>query len=174
MRSSKQWWEETKADPQKLNEWLIKQYRGEATAAVRIREFAMAHAPSPKDQLTLGIIAGQELLHAEWVLELLKARGLEPDLDGAEERYWKETLPGIESFETGAGVAAHAEAMRLERIEVIANDPQAPKDVRETFRRIYADEQFHADAFSRMAGSDGLNRTRDNHEQGMKALGLVL
>jgi len=171
-KTSQQWWAEVKADPDKLNGWLIRQYRGEATASRRIKEFADRYAPDTVTKRILGMIADQEKQHAEWVLELLKARGIEPNLNDAEKRYWKETLPDIKTFSTGAAVGAHAERMRLERIETIANDRGAPQDIRKTFQLILKDELFHAAAFEQMAGPEALEQTLPSHRRGREALGL--
>jgi hypothetical protein len=72
-----------------------------------------------------------------------------------------------------AGVAHHAEAMRLERIEVIAGDATAPADIRETFARILRDERFHARAFARLAGAAAIARTRAAHAAGAAAIGFL-
>lgn len=171
-KTSQQWWAGIKDDPERFNEWLVKQYRGEVTAAVRINEFADRYAPDETTRRILRIIAGQEAQHAKWVRELLQARGIVPKVEGAEERYWKETLPDIVSFATGAGVAAHAERMRLERIKTIADDVSAPQDVRRTFQQILKDELFHEEAFREMAGPEAMQRTLDSHLEGRAALGL--
>lgn len=172
MKNSLEWWQEVKNDSAKLNDWLIRQYRGEVTAADRIEQFAQNFATAAKDQSTLRAIAFQEKIHAKWVLELLKNRNLSPMVENAEERYWKETLPEIESFETGAAVGAHAETMRLERIRVIAEDDQAPSDIRKVFQKILKDEEWHAEAFTKMAGIKALEETSAAHLRGKNALGL--
>lgn len=172
-KTSQQWWDSIKNDPVRFNAWLAKQYRGETTAAQRIHDFTDKYAPDERTKETLDTIAAQEHLHAIWVLTLLRTRGIEPITENAEKRYWKETLGGISSFETGAAVAAHAEKMRLERIAVIANDESAPVDVKETFARILKDELFHERAFRDMAGEGALEVTADAHKRGRKALGLT-
>jgi len=176
MKTSKQWWDEVKNSPRLMSEWLVKQYRGEVTASHRILRFAEQYATDPHDIRILSIIADQERQHALWVKDLLDVRGIEVDADEinhAEERYWKETLPGIDSFETGSAVAAHAEAMRLERIRVIANDPEAPLDIRHTFNMILTDEVFHEKAFTKLSNTEALIATQDQHDLGLKALGLA-
>lgn len=173
MQTSNEWWQKTKSDPVAMNDWLVKQYRGEATAASRIRTFSDLHAKSDSDKHTLEIIAGQESRHASWVFDLLMSRGIDPNVEHAEERYWKATLPEIESFETGAAVGAHAEKMRLDRIRVIVDDPDAPNDIREVFARILPEEEFHERAFRQMAGHVAMNKTKASHERGMHLLGLV-
>lgn len=123
----------------------------------------------------LSVISGQEKQHAQWVKELLENRGISVDdksIAEAEERYWKHTLPGIDSFETGAAVAAHAENMRLERIRAICSDPESPADIRDVFQNILKDEVFHAKAFESMASEEALEQTKGNHELGLVALGL--
>lgn len=172
MTTSKLWWDSVKSDSEKFNDWLVKQYRGEVTAASRIVEFANKYATSSRDKRILGVIAGQESKHADWVLSLLASRGVTPKVEHAEERYWKETLPEIESFETGAAVGAHAEAMRLERIRVICDDDSAPTDVRDVFKKILREEIFHEKAFRSMAGVQAMLATQDSHNKGLELLGL--
>ena len=62
--------------------------------------------------------------------------------------------------------------MRLERIEVIASDPEAPEDVRAVFWRILPQERFHEHAFRSLAGAPALEATRAAHELGRTTLGL--
>lgn len=173
MRTAEQWWAETKADEGALRAWLIKQHRGEASAAARIRKFRDEYAPAGEPRAVLSLIADQEERHARWVLDLLKARGIDPDVDGAEERYWSQTLPAIESFETGAAVGAHAEAMRLRRIRAIVFDASAPADVREVFAKILPEEEFHERALRRLAGDVAMSQTAGAHARGEQLLGLV-
>jgi rubrerythrin len=177
MRDSSQWWRAVKASPDLLLDWLRKQYHGEATAAVRIRQFLASHgagASDPRWVATVEEIARQEETHAGWVGELLRTRGEEPAVIAAkEERYWQATLPGIESWETGCAVAAHAEAMRLDRIRVIVDDPDAPADVREVFGRILPQEEFHERAFRAFSSDAALTATLHQHVAGAQALGLV-
>lgn len=182
MQTSQEWWTKTKADPQRLTAWLLRQYTGEVTAAGRIRNLAKllpAEATSPTGPFpaafrarTLYLIAEQEAVHAEWVMGLLLARGIVPQAVRAEERYWAATMPKVDTFEHGAAVGAHAEAMRLERIRTIANDPEAPADIRAVFLRILPEEEFHERAFREMAGDAAMVEMKGAHELGMSLLGL--
>ncbi len=173
MRTSKQWWEEVKADTEKFNRWLVKQYRGEVTASNRINLFATHFADEGSFQAKLlKSIALDESKHARWILDILKSRGLEPSIEGAGERYWSKTVPRILSFEYGCAVGAHAEGMRLERIRTIAGDESAPADIRSIFQRILEDEVFHERAFREMAGPEAMDRTLAAHRQGREVLGL--
>jgi len=174
MKTSAQWWAEVKADPAKFNNWLVKQYRGEVTAAHRIRDIVRQFAPTARYAQILERIAVQEEQHAEWVLGLLKTRGVEASLDGAEKRYWAAVKDAAVDFSTAAAVGAHAEEMRLERIRVIVADPDTPADVREVFGRILPQEVWHASAFTEMAGPEAMASTKYAHEQGRALLGLVL
>lgn len=173
MKTSNEWWQEIKKTEVLFNDWLIKQYRGEVTAAERIEAFRDQYAADVKSKKTLTIIAAQERQHADWILSLLKSRNISPDISNAEKRYWKETLPSIESFETGAAIGAHAEKMRLERIKAIVSDNNAPEDVKNIFKRILKDELFHERAFRKMAGPTALDSTKGNHEKGLEVLGLA-
>lgn len=173
-RTSRQWWSSTRSDPERLLGWLRKQYQGESTAAERIERFCTARLPAgDRRRRVLEVIAAQERLHATWVGELLLARGEEARIVEKTERYWEKALAGIESFEDAAGVAHHAEAMRLERIEVSSTDADAPADIRTTFGRILRDERFHARAFARLAGVAAIERTRRAHLAGAGAIGFV-
>lgn len=171
---SKTWWERTKADEAALHAWLYDQYRGEVGASERIEAFRDAFAvPGTRAHRLLGVIAGQERAHAAWVAELLVARGLSPEVRDESSRYWEAPLAAIEDLETGCAVGAHAERMRLERIEVIARDEGAPPDVRAVFARILGEERFHERAFRSLSTPEALDRTREAHATGRNALGLV-
>jgi hypothetical protein len=173
--SSADWWAATRDDRGRLIAWLFAQYRGEVTAAGRITALRDRFArPGTRAHRVLSTIAAQEARHAEWVGALLQARGSAPVVRGAaEDRYWRRTLPGITDLATGCAVGAHAEAMRLERIAVIAADANAPADIREVFARILPEEEFHERAFRGLATADSLAATRDAHALGRAALGLA-
>ena len=173
MHTTSEWWQATKADPERLVAWLRDQYRGEATAADRIDALRDAYADDPRAARILTVIAAQERDHAAWVGALLAARGEPVAVDEVEERYWTAPLAAIGDLQTGCAVGAHAERMRLERIETIAADPDAPADVREVFRRILPQERFHERAFRELAGAEALQATRGAHELGRRALGLA-
>lgn len=172
-RTTAQWWAQTKRDPQRLRAWLLDQYRGEATAATRIdglrRRFA---PPGSRAARVLATIAQQERQHARWVGELLRARGIEPRVETKVPRYWPQVMAEIADLATGCAVGAHAERMRLERIETIAADPESPDDVRRVFTRILPQERFHERAFRSLSDRRALEATRGAHELGRVALGL--
>lgn len=177
MRTSVQWWNEVKADPARMEDWLIKQWRGEVTATNRIKRLADQFvADDSREAKILNVIADQELTHAGWIGDLLISRGIPIDIteiDRAESRYWAETLPGIKDFQTGTAVAAHAEGMRLERIRAIVADEESPIDIREVFVKILKDEEWHERAFTELSTEAAMDATKDNHNLGLEALGLV-
>lgn len=173
MKTSQEWWQETKNNPEQLVAWLKKQYHGEITAAQRIHSFVEEFAQETPWKPVLEKIAEQEVTHAGWVGELLTNRGITPKVLEKKERYWDKTLPSIDSFERGAAVAAHAETMRLHRIEAIADDEEAPEDIREVFQKILPQERFHAKAFSEMAGEKAMAVALKDHHLGMEAIGLI-
>jgi rubrerythrin len=175
MKTSKQWWDSVKNNENELVSWLIKQWRGEVTAAMRIVRFAEQYAKTNHQIKVLNAIAAQEEMHADWVKELLVSRNINVDssqIEQAEQRYWRETLPNIVDFETGSAVAAHAEKMRLERIRVIAADETAPEDIRTTFAKILTDEEWHERAFRELSSIEALESTKNSHQAGMETLGL--
>lgn len=172
-QSSSTWWEGIRHSSERLHAWLRDQYRGEVTAADRIETLRDNFAsPGSRAHRVLTVIASQERDHAAWVGELLAARGLAVEVQAKPDRYWRRVLPGIQDLATGAAVGAHAERMRLERIEVISNDPEAPDDIRDVFARILPQERFHARAFAELSTAEALERTADAHELGRLALGL--
>jgi rubrerythrin len=176
-KTSAEWWAEVKADPEKLLDWLHKQQIGEVMAAVRMQEFADTYgkqAKDPKWVKTVEEIARQEEEHGQWIAKLIRTRtsGVLHDILPSY-RYWEKTLPGIESWASGCAVAAHAEAMRLERIRVIAGDPDAPEDIRDVFAKILPQEEFHEKAFRAFASDEALTKALENHQAGMNALGLI-
>ena len=148
MQTSKQWWDATKKDSALLAEWLRKQFHGEVTASSRIAE--MADGRSQMECRVLYCIAAQEVQHAVWVHELLINRGIDPGHHDEKARYWKQVQPASFDFEHKAAVATLAEGMRLERIRVIAADEEAPADIREVFRKILVDEEWHEREFAKM------------------------
>lgn len=176
MKTSAQWWEEVKANPALLENWLKDQYHGEATAAARLKEIA-AKVEHYDVARTLKVIASQEEDHANWVKALLYARGITPEILNKEERYWGKTLPTDYAnvpIQSLAAIAAHAEAMRLERIKVIASDETAPSDIRRVFEAILPQEQFHERAFRNIAGDIEMSKALDAHKEGLAALGLTI
>lgn len=175
MKTSKQWWEEIKADNTKLENWLQRQWRGEVTAAYRILRLASYVDQNSREYKILDKIADQERQHARWIEEILESRGIEvlvDDIKNAEQRYWAQTLPSIKDFVTGTAVAAHAEKMRLERITEIANDETAPEDIRSVFKKILVDEVWHESAFRNLSTPEAMAAMSGSHELGKQSLGL--
>ncbi|MBA2541509.1 MAG: hypothetical protein H0V17_17840, partial [Deltaproteobacteria bacterium] len=115
----------------------------------------------------------QERDHAGWIGELLAARGQRVEVQTKSDRYWRSVVPSITDLATGAAVGAHAERMRLERIEAIAADAWAPPDIRAVFAKILPQERFHARAFASLATPEAMVRTANAHALGRAALGLV-
>jgi rubrerythrin len=178
MRTSQEWYDSIKNDPEKILNWLKNQYHGEVTAAERIRSLILCYDPTigpvrlDSWKAVVEGIAKEEELHATWVGELLRVRGVEPEKLVKDERYWNETVKQIVDWDTGCAVAAHAEKMRLERIEVICNDPETQADIREVFAKILIQERFHAKTFELYTTDDAMKRTLEGHLAGLNELGL--
>lgn len=175
-KTSQEWWDGIKQNPAAIIDWLTNQYHGEKTAATRLIQFTRTYGSTmTTDQMfKIGVITGQEMKHAEWIGELLKARGVEPKLLVKSERYWDQTLGGIDSFETGCAVAAHAETMRLERIRAIVADDFTHEDIQAVFAKILTEEEFHAATFRSFTTEAALSKTNQAHIQGLNALGLII
>jgi len=172
MKTTKQWLAEVKADPAKLTQWLERQYIGEALAADRIKTLAATKQNSRHGKL-LDRIAADEFKHASWVAKLLVDRGIAiPTPTMEDTRYWEPILDNLHTFEEIAGAGHHAEVMRLMRITELANDVEIDADIRQVFKQILPDEQFHAKAFEAMSTKDAIDSTRELHNMGLEMLGL--
>jgi len=174
--NSKEWWDSVKSNPDKLNNWLLRQYRGEVTAGDRIRKLATDNITTlpEKDYIDLYRISVEEKRHAKWVGWLLFTRGIDPVVKDAEARYWSKTLPvAAKSSKHAYAVGAHAEAMRLERIKVIAEDESSPPDIRIVFSNILRDEIGHEETFRRLAGPEMMQEVLPSHQEGLALLGLT-
>lgn len=171
--NSTQWWNKTKSSPEKMLKWLKDQYHGEVTAASRIRELILVYPALPKWKETVELIASQEEQHAKWVGDLLLKRGISPEILNKRERYWDNTVKQITDWDTGCAVAAHAEAMRLERIEAICADESAPEDIKDVFGRILVEERFHEKAFRSFTTDEAMEKTLAGHMAGLNELGLT-
>lgn len=176
MKDSKTWWNEVKQDEEKLVKWLKDQYHGEVTAGDRI--FDISNLAVYKDVFrSLRKIAAQEYAHANWIKGLLDSRGIPAEVLVKESRYWQQTLPENHMelpLEQLAAIGAHAEAMRLERIRVIAADESAPADIRKVFQNILPQEEFHEETFRNIAGEKAVAEALASHELGVNALGLTI
>lgn len=178
MKTTEQWWNEVSNDPEKMIEWLKDQYYGEQTAAARVRDLLEKYPDIEDTERELvTMIADDEAKHAEWVKQLLINRGI-PESNftrsktGA--RYWSKTLVDDSiTFSQMCAIGHHAEVMRLERIELLAEDVRF-NDIAETFALILKDELFHAKAFKVMSTPEDIEAARGNHEAGKEALGLVI
>ena len=178
MKTIEQWWEGVTQDESLFNDWLLKQYHGELTASIRIRNMARKYNLSPLQRTVIHRIASDEARHAKWVKDILISRGVNPKNNYGTNRYWDKTLDvekldsGSYSFEELCAIACHAESMRLDRIVVLMKQT-GHVDIAEVFSRIYLDELFHANAFRDMSTPELLTKYKENHELGKKALGLV-
>lgn len=169
--NTKQWLDKVTSDKDKLTHWLERQFIGEITAAKRIRKLA-DEAPE-KFKPVLNRIADDEALHAFWVGELLVARNIQiPVVEHAEDRYWKPILSELDTFEKTAAAGHHAEGMRLIRIRALAESDKVDTDIREVFRKILPDEEYHEKAFGAMSTDEAIAEMLHKHEAGLELLGL--
>jgi rubrerythrin len=171
--NTEQWLDKITSDKEKLTHWLERQFIGEITAAKRIRKLA-DEAPE-KFKPVLNRIADDEALHAFWVGELLVARNIQiPVIEHPEDRYWKPILSELDTFEKTAAAGHHAEGMRLVRIRALADSDKVDSDIREVFRKILPDEEFHEKAFGKMSNDEAVKYMQDKHEAGLELLGLEI
>lgn len=176
MKTSQEWYNEVKKSETKLIKWLKDQYHGEVTAAERIRSLILCYYPDDKSKEkfreAINTIAEQEEQHAVWVGELLLTRGVNPTKLVKSERYWNNTVKQIKDWNTGCAVAAHAEKMRLDRIEVIVNDKDTAEDIRKVFKKILVQERMHERVFREASTDEAMQKTLEGHLAGLNELGL--
>jgi rubrerythrin len=171
--NTEQWLDKVTSSKEELHHWLERQYIGEITAAKRIRKLA-DEAPA-KFKPVINRIADDEALHAFWVGELLVTRGIAvPAIEHSEDRYWKPILSELDTFEKTAAAGHHAEGMRLVRIRSLADSDKVDEDIRNVFRKILPDEEFHEKAFGKMSDSESINYMQDKHQAGLDMLGLEI
>lgn len=172
MKTTQQWLTEIKASSTKLNHWLTRQYVGEALAASRICELAETQEDT-RCKTLLNKIALDEDLHCQWVADLLLARNIKlPNVSYENTRYWEPILGKISTFEEITAVGHHAETMRLLRIRALVNDLEIDEDIRQVFKNILPDEEFHAKAFAALTNEETIESTRHLHQAGLDMLGL--
>lgn len=177
MKTSKQWWDETKADSSKLMHWLKRQYVGEVAAVNLLSELLIKYGSQASESEWDNVhkIMCQEATHGKWIKKLLDSRGIKPE-DGAsmDRRYWAEVKPAVNSFAEGAAAGYHAEHMRLERIRAIAHDENCPvelSDIKKVFQQILPHEEWHEKAFGEMRNGRTLTQY---HDKGLQSLNLLM
>ena len=177
MTTSAEWWASIKENPGKLEGWLRRQYVGEMAAVNLLSQVLLRFGgqATEKEWTNVYRVLGQEALHAKWIYDLCASRKIALGTDeSAERRYWKEVLPHISTFRDAMDAAYHAERMRLERIRVIAADPDPVfADVAAVFRAILPHEEWHEEIFGEMRATAAGTTTR-YHERGLEALNLTL
>lgn len=175
--NTQEWLDKVTGSEAALQHWLERQYIGEVTASHRIEGLCEHDDLSNKWSVVLNKIAGDEAQHAAWIKQLLVNRNYEvPEVSivDAEKRYWKPVFKGANNLDDLLAAGAHAEDMRLKRIVALSTSDKVDKDIRDTFRRIRIDEEWHAAAFTMMASPQALERMSKHHEAGLEALGLEI
>lgn len=175
--TTKEWWTNTKSNPEKLANWLQRQYVGELAAVNLLSEVLLRFGgqASTEEWDIVYRVMGQEALHAHWMRDVCVDRKISlKNNASAQERYWKEVLPNITSFHEAMDAAFHAEHMRLERIREIAadKDPEI-SDLSKVFAKILPHEEWHEEVFGAMRHAAAGSTTR-YHKKGLEALNLVL
>lgn len=175
--TTKEWWTNTKSNPEKLANWLQRQYVGELAAVNLLSEVLLKFGgqASTEEWDIVYRVMGQEALHAHWMRDVCVDRKISlKNNASSQERYWKEVLPNITSFHEAMDAAFHAEHMRLERIREIAadKDPEI-SDLVKVFAKILPHEEWHEEVFGGMRQTAAGSTTR-YHKKGLEALNLVL
>ena len=171
--NTQQWLDKITSSKDELHHWLERQYIGEITAAKRI--YKLANEAPEKFRPVLTKIAIDEGSHACWVGQLLVSRGIPlPEIEHPEDRYWKPILSELDTFEKTAAAGHHAEGMRLVRIRALAESDNVDEDIRNVFRKILPDEEFHEKAFGKMSNDTAIKYMQDKHEAGLDMLGLEI
>ena len=178
MNTSLEWWSKIKNDNVLLIDWLKNQYHGERTAALKIKSlfFTDNIVLNDAEKKAINQIAKEEDIHADWIESLLVSRGITAEILDKESRYWDQVLldENTKSKEDLSAIAHLAENMRLERIKVIAEDLEAPEDIRNVFKKILPMELKHESIFASMTNKESLSKVTINHNKGLNELGLVI
>ena len=176
MKTSQEWVQDLATDTEKVKNWLQRQYRGEVRASIKIGHLASISGTG-LESVVLGKIARDESKHARWIKDLyvsLYDESPNSDQENASNRYWAAQEDQDFTPDELYALGAHAEAMRLERIEAVIDCAALAPIIRDVFKNIRKDEVFHADAFAAMASTSAMDRMEPLHQEGLKALGLVL
>jgi rubrerythrin len=182
LKTSQEWWDDTKSNPQAIASWLQRQLAGELSAVALISSAMLkfVHQLTAEQTKVLTRIVTDEIKHANWIRELLEDRGIPPAEHNAHDRYWLEILNQAQCLNDLFQAGAQAEAMRLQRIEAIADTDEGLaeqldiEDIVDVFYRIWRDEEFHAKAFKRLQGQYNNEAVKNAHEQGLVSLELIL
>lgn len=169
-RTSEEWVESVEASPEKMQQWLKRQYIGEMLAYQRIKALSENPEVSPAEATILRRIAGEEKLHADWVRGLLKDI---PEVSYDGDRYWKEMNLSRLSLDELFAAGFHAETMRLSRIKAIVGS-NLPEEIKEVFGKILPMEENHARYFDDLSSEGAKSKTAEYHASGMEALGLEM
>lgn len=173
MTTPVEWWERTRKDESRIISWLQRQHVGEMQASNSIMgllfRFPEARTGYQKE---LADFVEDEARHARELVACLKRRGASIILNHSS-RYWAQQ-PSPSSFIEACAMSAHAEALALVRIQVVADDLTAPWDIRTAFLGIAEDEKRHVELFRAIAGEDALESRLKAHLAGVAALGVEL
>ncbi|ASD50435.1 hypothetical protein FDI24_gp154 [Acidovorax phage ACP17] len=175
MKTTAEWLAGIENDRALLEDWLKKQYRGEVRASIKVAELAET-IEDPSLRTAVDRVADDEGRHAAWIRAILKVEGVEvnPDQENADDRYWRHVMDGELSQDELLAAGAHAEQMRLVRIEAIMNSGVLGQHIIAVFRRIYEDEVHHARIFSQACTPEAYAKMSEKHQAGLAALGLEI
>jgi len=182
-RTSYDWWAGVLMTPGKLEDWLKRQYHSEASAVNRIGKLKeKAEAVGVREgiegsnwyewEALLKMISDDEAKHAGQVAKLMLMRGLEPKiLTEHRSKYFSKFQENMDTSVLGmTAVAAYAELTSLTRFQAIMAHPETPIDIRNEFKTILFEEEFHYAAFRRLAGDAAMERAKFRHQQGLQAV----
>jgi tRNA isopentenyl-2-thiomethyl-A-37 hydroxylase MiaE len=174
-KTSLDWWNEVLTKPGKMEDWLRRQYQGEAGTIPRLyalMDRAAEEKRGPEWQSLIAIIIRDEEKHAEQVAGLMRTRKLVPALiPGYKARYFQQ-FPEANSIQDLAAMGAYAELISLTRFKAILLHPETPADIRWQFTTILFEEEFHYAALRRLAGEAAMTRMETAHHKGLQAVGI--
>lgn len=182
IETQSEWLQRVESIPAEFKSWLIRQYHGEVRATNEIIKLADdltnamqgSNADVAPVVALLVHIANDEANHAKYIAALLDLYGYTPDEQEPNGKYWEQSMKGVQSFDDIFAVGAHAEAMRLSRIEAVMNSKVFDETVCKVFARIYEDEKNHVEWFRSLCSDEAFERMSEHHKDGLNALGLVL
>jgi len=160
---TKQWWQRTVANEEKLILWLQKLQRTELSGYTDHIEYMANHSVTERERKILTNIAEDELKHSDLFIDLFKDRKIEVVPDGEQSGYWDDVLSKVTNMSEYCSANYFGEALASYRFEIILGMEETPSDIRYVIDRALPDEIFHRETLMRLAGEETIERFRKHH-----------
>lgn len=167
---TKEWWERTMKLETKMIDWLRKLHGTEIGGYDDYQSFKTIYTPDERTSLIFTNIANDELKHGGVIIDVLKSRGYVLGEGAPKSTYWEEMNSHITDLTTACAVNYFGEALAAFRFEVMYENKETPKDIKDMLDVILPDEQFHRETLKRMAGDEALEKFKILHDNAVAKL----